>query len=189
MTDPARDLGTIQRWMQAVITNPLGVTRGMQSAAARAQIPVDPVAADIVIRPSSALTSIQRLEIYGKLEPQTIKSIKGATVVQFDLVEEKTNQRLKVLYDNQSIALPATFPAASHAKVVGLYVAADQQFIGDTVLTKCPTKYEGEKDLDIARKDAVNKWQKAIGYKSEGEAAAPGRASGLGTAFPAALVR
>lgn len=132
----------------------------------------------------------ERCEVYGKLEASSIKSIKGATVVQFDLVEEETGERLRVLYDNPSIALPATFPAASHAKVAGLYMAGDRQFIGDTVLTKCPSKYDAEKDLDIARKDAVNKWQKAIGYKQEGDAATgPSRASAFGARTPALASR
>jgi cytochrome c-type biogenesis protein CcmE len=126
----------------------------------------------------------ERCEVYGKLDPASIKSIKGATVVQFDLVEEKTGERLKVLYDNPSIALPATFPAASHAKVNGTYIAADHQFVGDTVLTKCPSKYDKNVDLDIARKDAVNKWQKAIGSEQKSE---PSRASGFAPSFPAAL--
>lgn len=109
----------------------------------------------------------QRCEVYGKLDAATIKSIKGATVVQFDLVEEETGRRLKVLYDNPSIGLPATFPAASHAKVAGSYLAADQQFVADTALTKCPSKYDEKVDLDLARKNAVNKWQKAIGHQGE----------------------
>jgi cytochrome c-type biogenesis protein CcmE len=109
----------------------------------------------------------ERCEVYGELDAASIKSIKGATQVQFELVEEKTGQRLKVLYDNPSIALPPTFPAASHAKVNGTYNALDHQFVGDTVMTKCPTKYNEEVKLDIVRKDAMNKWQKAIGVKPE----------------------
>lgn len=121
----------------------------------------------------------ERCEIYGILDAKSIKPIKGANLVQFDLVEEKTGERLRVLYDNPSIALPATFPAASHAKVMGSYVAADQQFVGDTALTKCPSKYDEKTDLDLVRKGEVERWQKATGYK--GEEAAPK------TAAPAAL--
>jgi cytochrome c-type biogenesis protein CcmE len=121
----------------------------------------------------------ERCQVYGILEPASIKSIKGANVVQFDLVEEKTGQRLQVLYDNPSIALPATFPAATHARVDGSYLASDHQFVGDAVATKCPSKYNQKLDLDLARKDAMNKWQKAIGPNGEG-AEKPSRAdSGL----------
>ncbi len=63
----------------------------------------------------------QPCEIYGKLNAASIRPIKGANKVAFELVEEKTEQRLPVLYDNQNSALPANFPAASHAKVNGVY--------------------------------------------------------------------
>ena len=109
----------------------------------------------------------ERCEVYGILDASSIKSIKGATTVQFALVEDKTGRRLNVLYDNPSIRLPATFPAASHAKVSGTYNAGDQQFIGDTAVTKCPSKYDGKTELDLVQKEAVNKWQKAIGHTPE----------------------
>jgi hypothetical protein len=45
------DLGALQRWMQEVITHPAGV---------------NPAGVDDVIRPSSTLTPVQRLEIYNR---------------------------------------------------------------------------------------------------------------------------
>lgn len=109
----------------------------------------------------------ERLQVFGKLDAASIKSIKGANVVRFDLLDEKTGDRLEVLYDNPSIALPATFPAARDARVDGTYMAADHQFIGDSVVTKCPSKYKEKLDLDLQQKDAMNRWQKAIGMKPE----------------------
>jgi len=111
----------------------------------------------------------QRAQVYGILDAPSIKPIKGATTVQFELVEEGTGRRLRVLYDNPAIALPATFPAASHAKVSGAYHADEGRFIGDSVQTKCPSKYDEKQQLDLARKDAVEQWQKATGLRAEGD--------------------
>jgi hypothetical protein len=65
MTFQPRELGRIQQWMQAVITHPAGVRAGIDSDAARSEI--DIVAGDIeqVVSRSQALTSVERLEVYG----------------------------------------------------------------------------------------------------------------------------
>ena len=57
-------LDQIERWMQAVIMHPGGVTSGIESDAAQLQLPVSVEQADRVITRSLALTSIDRLEIY-----------------------------------------------------------------------------------------------------------------------------
>jgi hypothetical protein len=65
MTSPPQPLDRLQRWMQRVITHPQGAAAGVNSAEARLHLDVwaDDVAD--VISPSHALSSIQRLEIYG----------------------------------------------------------------------------------------------------------------------------
>lgn len=63
MNDPS--LTSIQRWMQAVITHPAGVTAGAESEAARSEISIGPEQIDTIIRPSRQLTSEERLAIYG----------------------------------------------------------------------------------------------------------------------------
>jgi len=65
MTFQPRELGRIQQWMQSVITHPDGVRAGIDSGAARGEI--DVAASDIeqVVSRSQALTSIERLEVYG----------------------------------------------------------------------------------------------------------------------------
>ena len=60
-----RDLATIQRWMQSVITHPSGIEAGIKSAEARHEIPVGPDDIESVIERSRARTSVQRLEVYG----------------------------------------------------------------------------------------------------------------------------
>jgi cytochrome c-type biogenesis protein CcmE len=104
----------------------------------------------------------QRCEVYGKLEAETIHSIHGANQVRFLLVDEKTNQRMDVLYDNPTVGLPANFPAASHAKCVGEYDATQQKFIADAVMTKCPSKYDAGSLSDVNRQ-RIEKWQRATG--------------------------
>ena len=65
MSDSKRQLDTVQRWMQSVITHPAGIAAGIDSAAAREQIEVDREQVEDVITRSKALTSIERLEVYG----------------------------------------------------------------------------------------------------------------------------
>lgn len=58
-------LEQLQRWLQAVITHPDGVAEGVASDGARGEIDVAPQEVEQVITRSQALTSIERLEIYG----------------------------------------------------------------------------------------------------------------------------
>jgi cytochrome c-type biogenesis protein CcmE len=104
----------------------------------------------------------ERLQVYGILDTGSIRSIKGAHQVAFDLVEEKTHKRLHVLYDNAVVALPANFPAASHAKATGEYDPVNARFVSSDVLTKCPSKYDAG-SLNLAQKKAIDKWQKVTG--------------------------
>jgi cytochrome c-type biogenesis protein CcmE len=109
----------------------------------------------------------QQCEVYGKLVPESIKSIRGANEVSFDLVEEKTEARLHVLYDNQNSALPANFPAASHAKVSGVYDPTEGRFVGDAVVTKCPSKYD-KGNPELANKQPfIEKWQRETGLRAD----------------------
>src|SRR5260370_10903967 len=62
---PPRDLGHIQRWMQAVLMHPVGAAEGIGSSEARHCIDVGPGEAEQVITRSRALTALERLGIYG----------------------------------------------------------------------------------------------------------------------------
>jgi hypothetical protein len=57
-------LDQIQRWFQAVITHPEGVSAGIESAEARSEIDVVPDRIQQVVDPSKRRTSIERLEVY-----------------------------------------------------------------------------------------------------------------------------
>lgn len=64
MSESPRTLDELQRWMQAVITHPGGVSAGIESADAREQIAVAPEQAERVVTRSRALTALERLKIY-----------------------------------------------------------------------------------------------------------------------------
>ena len=58
-------LDEIQRWMQAVITHPLGILPGVESVEAREQIDIGPEDLEQVIGRSRRLSSEERLAVYG----------------------------------------------------------------------------------------------------------------------------
>lgn len=70
MTEDARvvargiGLERVQRWMQAVVTHPEGVGAGVLSDDARRSIDVEPSTVESIVKPSSTLTSAERLAIY-----------------------------------------------------------------------------------------------------------------------------
>lgn len=66
MSEARHTLDELQRWMQAVITHPGGVTAGVDSAAARDQIVLTSNQADRVVTRSRALTALERLDIYNR---------------------------------------------------------------------------------------------------------------------------
>ncbi|MEX1028085.1 MAG: DNA-binding domain-containing protein [Candidatus Paceibacterota bacterium] len=63
--DATRELDVVQRWMQAVITHPLGIASGVESPEARAELDVDTTHLESIVARSKALTSVERLAIYG----------------------------------------------------------------------------------------------------------------------------
>jgi len=64
MSDSNPELDRIQRWMQAVITDPAGVVAGIRSEHARQQIDISPDRVEKVVSPSQSQTSLERLGIY-----------------------------------------------------------------------------------------------------------------------------
>jgi len=64
MATGGHDLGTIQRWMQAVLLHPDGVEGGVGSSEARGEIDVGPAELDRVVTRSQALSAADRLGVY-----------------------------------------------------------------------------------------------------------------------------
>jgi hypothetical protein len=64
MNEP-RELKLIQRWMQAVIMHPGGVTAGINSTQAQSEIGVTSNEIERLVERSRNLSSIERLEVYG----------------------------------------------------------------------------------------------------------------------------
>jgi cytochrome c-type biogenesis protein CcmE len=126
----------------------------------------------------------EKVSVFGVLDKQSIRSIRGANVVAFDLLEEVTEgdkkrltgARLPVLYQNNAVGLPANFPAASHARAAGMYDPVNKKLVSDQVYTKCPSKYE-ENGLDPATKEALKTWKESIGEGKETAAASSGPTS------------
>jgi len=64
MSESRHTLDELQRWMQAVITHPGGVSAGIASDDARRKIAIVPEQAERVVNRSQALTAVERLQIY-----------------------------------------------------------------------------------------------------------------------------
>ena len=58
------ELARVQRWFQAVLTDPAGIPAGVESAAARQEFPEDSVSVDTLLTGSSKLTPSDRLAVY-----------------------------------------------------------------------------------------------------------------------------
>jgi len=65
MREPPRDLETIERWLQAVITEPAGIVAGLASEEAQRNIDVSAEQIEKIVTRSNTLTATQRLAIYG----------------------------------------------------------------------------------------------------------------------------
>jgi len=64
MNEP-RPLNQIERWMQAVIMHPQGISAGVDSSEARAEIDVSAAEVEQVVERSRQLSAIERLQVYG----------------------------------------------------------------------------------------------------------------------------
>ena len=64
MPETPRQLDLIQRWMQAVITHPAGVERGIESDEATRAIDIDLSKLNDIIHPSSRLSAADRIRVY-----------------------------------------------------------------------------------------------------------------------------
>jgi hypothetical protein len=119
-----------------------------------------------------------QMEVYGALDKRSIRAIRSSNLVSFDIVDDKTKERLSVLYDNPSTGLQVNFPTASHVRVTGVFDPTQEKFISDKVYTKCPSKdggkgeqkyvYGENEKQDAETEAALKKWQSETGQKMDG---------------------
>ena len=91
-----------------------------------------------------ARESRESCEIYGKLLPQSIQLSRGMTHARFTLEDDKTAERIDVLYDHPTQPVAANFQSASHTRAVGTYDPSRKVFVATQLIMKCPSKYESE---------------------------------------------
>ena len=89
--------------------------------------------------PSDKLYSAR---LFGTVKGEGIAKLGNGAGVAFHL-EDKDNaaQTLRVVYEG---AVPDTFKAGAEVIVEGAYVASESTFRADSLMTKCPSKYEKE---------------------------------------------
>ncbi|MEW6244783.1 MAG: cytochrome c maturation protein CcmE [Bacillota bacterium] len=77
------------------------------------------------------------VQVFGKIDENTVRYDNRAGTIEFDLVDE-TGDTLRVLYKG---VRPNNFEGATDVAVIGRY--RDGVFYSEKLLIKCPSKYEG----------------------------------------------
>jgi hypothetical protein len=91
---------------------------------------------------AQAKTSGESCVVYGKLLKESVQMQQGMKRVSFELQEEKSGDRLGVLYENSSEPVSANFASATHVRAVGTYDPRSGLFRAAQLYTKCPSKYD-----------------------------------------------
>lgn len=90
-------------------------------------------------------------EVYGEVvKSETRYDLRNARLT-FILREEKTGETMPVVYTRVK---PASFDDASHVKAIGVYDG--HQFQAESLLVKCPSKYQGQDISPAAARDAYS---------------------------------
>ena len=101
MTAPQYDLGTIQRWMQSVITYPGGVAAGVETPAAREQIDITAAQIEQVVTRSEKLDAVNRMEVYsGAYFARLLECMRGEFPVLMATIGEELFDQFVVGYLN-----------------------------------------------------------------------------------------
>jgi cytochrome c-type biogenesis protein CcmE len=93
---------------------------------------------------AEARTLGEACEVYGEVVKSETRYDLRNSRLTFVLKEAKTGELMPVAYTRVK---PASFDDASHVKAIGVYDG--NQFQAESLLVKCPSKYQG-KDLDPA---------------------------------------
>jgi cytochrome c-type biogenesis protein CcmE len=91
----------------------------------------------------------QRIKLAGKVVPGSIRSVEGQRVIEFEIWEPSDEQQVsqvslsgKRLIRYHGI-VPDTFKDEADVVLEGV-TGQDGMFVADTLLAKCPSKYEGK---------------------------------------------
>lgn len=130
--------------------------------------------AAVALRGSTASTlsfgdvmkSKERCDVYGRLDKASIQPIKGGNLVKFAILDEHSSQRMEVLYANDIISLPANFPSAMQCRVSGVYDQTSNRFVAESVMTKCPSKYQDNGGPNPDEQKLLEKWQRETNQQS-----------------------
>jgi cytochrome c-type biogenesis protein CcmE len=91
---------------------------------------------------SSALTG-KGVRVSGHVQPESIQKDSTGTRVEFVVFEKTTDNSLNVVYEG---VIPDTFKDNAEVVVEGTYDPGTASFYAQTLLAKCPSKYEGKAD-------------------------------------------
>ncbi|WP_031483721.1 cytochrome c maturation protein CcmE [Maridesulfovibrio frigidus] len=87
-------------------------------------------------------SQLSQSRLFGKVGPQNIQIIDGGLGVTFDLADQKDpSQTIRVSYRG---AVPDTFKADVEVILEGVFVDGNKSFKANSLITKCPSKYEKE---------------------------------------------
>ncbi|HXK59734.1 MAG TPA: cytochrome c maturation protein CcmE [Acidobacteriota bacterium] len=81
------------------------------------------------------------VRVSGYVAPGTIQRTSGTSQVEFLVFEKESEKRLPVVYRG---IIPDTFKENAEVVVEGTYLADQHRFQANTLLAKCPSKYESQ---------------------------------------------
>jgi cytochrome c-type biogenesis protein CcmE len=81
----------------------------------------------------------QGVRISGHVRPGSIDRDKNGSRVQFEVYEKGSNREIPVVYAG---IIPDTFKDDAEVVVEGIYDPSSPTFTANTLLAKCPSKYE-----------------------------------------------
>ena len=95
------------------------------------------------LQTDSARLSGQGVRISGHVKPGTIDRDENGSKVEFLVYERTSSRTMPVVYEG---IIPDTFKDDAEVVVEGTYLADSPAFRANTLLAKCPSKYEGMAD-------------------------------------------
>jgi len=83
------------------------------------------------------------VQVKGLLD-KNFQPVQSGNEFNFSLQDETTGETMRVKFDGMK---PDQFDEAYHIVAVGKYEAADETFHAKKLLIKCPSKYEGSREV------------------------------------------